>query len=412
MHEIAQMTQVYANSILNIGAAHAKGPHEGCFADRDRILNPPECFSWTPSSLQPEQVFQIYQSFEVHKEFYYLRRENRLFERAWVLQERLLSPRMLHFGRSQLYWECEEISPACETYPWGIHIPANHPRELPPFSLDAKDLRDGKMESWRHALEDYSGLILSRPTEDKLVAIGGIAKRVAEITDDRYIAGLFKRRFIEHLCWKADLSCNSAPKWRAPSWSWASVDGHTTFRRDIFAGGLAEMVSLREVRAETLDPKNPFGPLKAASLRLQGRLVDVFAPSRWSSSITILLAHGVDKEGVPGPIGREVHDFQCMLDGHNLGLSMPPRVYMLPLGLKLSDWKDTKLMNHYLNNPAQVEYPPGEVEMQGLLLQRTSEGSFRRIGFIERRPTGLSARSFRRLLELWATKEEELITLV
>ena len=28
--------------------------------------------------------------------------------RGWVLQERLLAPRTLHFGREQLFWECCE----------------------------------------------------------------------------------------------------------------------------------------------------------------------------------------------------------------------------------------------------------------------------------------------------------------
>ena len=28
--------------------------------------------------------------------------------RGWVLQERLLAPRTLNFGREQLFWECRE----------------------------------------------------------------------------------------------------------------------------------------------------------------------------------------------------------------------------------------------------------------------------------------------------------------
>ena len=39
--------------------------------------------------------------------------------RAWVIQERLLAPRVLRFGQTQLYWECRELS-ACELYLHGL----------------------------------------------------------------------------------------------------------------------------------------------------------------------------------------------------------------------------------------------------------------------------------------------------
>jgi serine/threonine protein kinase len=39
--------------------------------------------------------------------------------RAWVLQERLLSPRLLHLGPEQMYWECNALK-ASETFPRGL----------------------------------------------------------------------------------------------------------------------------------------------------------------------------------------------------------------------------------------------------------------------------------------------------
>ena len=42
-----------------------------------------------------------------------------LHRRAWVFQEQVLAPRILHFNVDQLYWECR-----CALYsqnlPWGI----------------------------------------------------------------------------------------------------------------------------------------------------------------------------------------------------------------------------------------------------------------------------------------------------
>jgi hypothetical protein len=36
--------------------------------------------------------------------------------RGWVLQERVLSPRVLHFSREQVFWECRQLR-ACESFP-------------------------------------------------------------------------------------------------------------------------------------------------------------------------------------------------------------------------------------------------------------------------------------------------------
>lgn len=44
--------------------------------------------------------------------------------RGWVLQERLLSPRILHFTKQQLFWECRETN-ACESFPEGLNPSVN-----------------------------------------------------------------------------------------------------------------------------------------------------------------------------------------------------------------------------------------------------------------------------------------------
>jgi hypothetical protein len=39
--------------------------------------------------------------------------------RAWVVQEYLFSPRVIHFGRQQLFWKCSDLY-AYETHPSGL----------------------------------------------------------------------------------------------------------------------------------------------------------------------------------------------------------------------------------------------------------------------------------------------------
>jgi Heterokaryon incompatibility protein (HET) len=60
---------------------------------------------WMPTSNKSQpQVFKIG---EYGSEFDPLRDEP-LNSRAWTLQERILSPRILHYGTDQMYWECRE----------------------------------------------------------------------------------------------------------------------------------------------------------------------------------------------------------------------------------------------------------------------------------------------------------------
>lgn len=44
-----------------------------------------------------------------------------LMKRAWVVQELLLAPRILHLTGTQLFWECYELN-ACEIYPRGLPL--------------------------------------------------------------------------------------------------------------------------------------------------------------------------------------------------------------------------------------------------------------------------------------------------
>ena len=44
---------------------------------------------------------------------------NPINRRGWVLQERLLSHRIIHFGAQQVFWECRQLL-ACETFPEGL----------------------------------------------------------------------------------------------------------------------------------------------------------------------------------------------------------------------------------------------------------------------------------------------------
>nr|CEG03971.1 unnamed protein product [Fusarium acuminatum CS5907] len=59
--------------------------------------------------------------------------------------------------------------------------------------------------------------------------MAGIAKIFEEATGDEYLAGLWKSRFVESLNWHVyDPKPSRSLDYRAPSWSWAAIDGAVT----------------------------------------------------------------------------------------------------------------------------------------------------------------------------------------
>lgn len=103
--EAGNMEKVYENSVLNFGVTHATSPLQSCFcipASRPwRAIT----MEWKPRECDKKSIYQITpQTTEtLNMNSLY---DKPLFSRGWVLQERLLCPRMLHFTEDQIYWEC------------------------------------------------------------------------------------------------------------------------------------------------------------------------------------------------------------------------------------------------------------------------------------------------------------------
>lgn len=111
------MSEVYHNAIWNIAATGASDSNMGLFFDRN-----PQSLQPCPglASIQREGPREV----RLRDGFRMLEKSNRhgpLVKRAWDVQEGLLARRVLHFGRDQLLWECQEKS-ACEVFPKKIPL--------------------------------------------------------------------------------------------------------------------------------------------------------------------------------------------------------------------------------------------------------------------------------------------------
>jgi hypothetical protein len=122
--ESSKMGDVYRNSLLNIAAAGFGDGGSGLFVDRDRSVLA-ERILINADLICDGKPFMRKGSY-ISVDFHFWMDEvgeAPLNRRAWVVQERLLSPRTLHFGSNQLLWECYEFE-ACESFPEGF------PREI------------------------------------------------------------------------------------------------------------------------------------------------------------------------------------------------------------------------------------------------------------------------------------------
>ncbi|KAF8846453.1 HET-domain-containing protein [Acephala macrosclerotiorum] len=172
-----------------------------------------------------------------------------LNKRAWTLQERLLSARTLHYGSQEMYWECQYCV-LCED---GAMMQREFPtleKVLASRTPGAKD--KSQHDIWHKLVEEYTARSLTRD-QDKLPALSGLANSIAAKTGDGYAAGLWKRNIIKDLFWSVETiepshkcddpehdatmppatkaSVKRPTQYRAPSWSWASLDGKIEYWR-------------------------------------------------------------------------------------------------------------------------------------------------------------------------------------
>ncbi|KAH6651258.1 hypothetical protein F5144DRAFT_589517 [Chaetomium tenue] len=267
-HESALLNKVYSNTFCNISAGDANGCLESLFNARDANSFLPQVIE-----LQVGHGDQKTQLFRIYDLDYWQRSISGALvnKRGWVLQERFLSARVLQFDKRQVLWECLEQC-ATETCPEQIpsHIVS---RSHTIF----KNMGNLTIPVYAHRLwiclvEEYMACDLTVPS-DKLVALSGIAKHMAPLCQGGY---------------------TSRPtEYRAPSWSWASIDGlvdvgwpHTMYN----------IIKVQEVHLE-YSTADAFGAVARGWIRLRGALRQkLMDPGSVIWGLMMLLLRVVDRK--------------------------------------------------------------------------------------------------------------------
>lgn len=258
-------------------------------------------------------------------------------KRGWIFQERFLSSRVLHFGPHELYFECLEDN-ACQctdhkassldqqsalaskdrVKDTALREPRTNRLQQHTTTLQTLAKahcspvvwrtmsRDELMYVWHRLVHEYTRRELTYG-KDLFPGISGLAREMGiaraeaaarEDADDEgmirgpvYFAGLWKDTLVRDLCWKVGFEnintddqdelkrirawSDRALEWRAPSWSWGSVDAPVKFlgqeygTKDFFK----PLCKVLDVSCTPAAGSDEMGELVAGRLVLRGLLL-------------------------------------------------------------------------------------------------------------------------------------------
>ena len=235
--EASKMASIYGNSFLTLAATKSRDGAGGCFSVLDQRYQPAKMSGHS----QDGSPYAIYVRRQLPHWGLAISAEMDpcpLLTRGWVFQERFLAPRVLHFGTHELRWECMQMS-ACECDAVKAVSQVNNPKADYVFWL--KQPKNTVQTAWRHMVKDFSSLTLTYES-DLFPALSGLVKQMQQYRQDRYLAGLWEDSLIEDLLWCIPIVSRGYShrplKWRAPSWSWASVRNVVTYNEDAKAAAV------------------------------------------------------------------------------------------------------------------------------------------------------------------------------
>ena len=278
--ESANMSRIYGHSYITLCASHTGDINDGLFTKLDQAKDGPFLLKGDHNG----QECQIYARKELsHHQFTALDdavpgvwAEDRypLMERAWALQEHLLSRRVIQFATHELMWDCWEHS-ACGC--GGLdNLTSSRGGLLRPSS--SQETSSFLAETWNDILHAYTCRIASDPG-DKLPAMSGLAHAVQDRMGSRYLAGIWEHNLVNELLWyKPPSALKRYPKrvnkYRAPSWSWASVDGHIFHCNGKLLTRETQIAEIYEVQT-VLSGLDPMGAVSDGYIKMKTPMTEI-----------------------------------------------------------------------------------------------------------------------------------------
>ena len=339
--EAAKMKDVYANCHVMIAADDSPDSEGGCLPSTPAVSQAHAVQSMGPwaskvtafirlTNLRDSSHMEVCHRFGDARTLSNVSNRGVLNRRGWCLQERVLAPRILHFGQSEFGWECPTtVACECQGVTARLDRESNFKarladlilREAQPINMNRPDTPDvPDIFHWMNIVGEFTRRQLTH-TSDMLDALSGLATSIAAATGSSCICGLWDREFAEFLMWYVDFEMEpihgiTSARFKAlksaqgdsllggskrlqassiPSWTWASVCAPITFQvgklfqesgkeqmRHIRndeklvkrVGNRVSMLELVELNCEA-DPLNRFGRPLQASIKVSGLTVRV-----------------------------------------------------------------------------------------------------------------------------------------
>ncbi|KAK1754203.1 HET-domain-containing protein [Echria macrotheca] len=273
--ESARMAEVYSNSFLTIAATRAANPDESLFSTRGGC---------TTASVRVQHFrhFPNTQSAKNTQNF-------PLLSRGWTYQERILPPRVLHFGPDEVLWDCRGDR-QCECGEASHYLDevekANFFRcttTSPSTDLEAQR----RQKVWRLVVVQYTALDLTHPS-DIFPALSGLAEAMRASTGEDYLAGLWSGSLSADLLWyqnkRGSYPGAAGRDWRAPSWSWASIDGSVMYHHSLYtkqSGSLDFIQHCQVINAECIPAgESQTGRITSGHIKLRCQVVKAVVKGR------------------------------------------------------------------------------------------------------------------------------------
>jgi hypothetical protein len=280
----SRMPEIYKNAFVTIAAAATEDCLGGMLGERDWVS------ASRPFKLEVENEDNdgsVFIDFCIDRNYKIDARTktnnvNYLAYRAWCFQESLLSHRLLTFDRLQMSYTClrHGLSEGRQT---ATAVAKEYKNEFLPTFRGPLINEDAAIRSWYKVLADYTNRSLTF-SSDKLVAISGIANVVRGFLKDEYFAGLWRKSLPQSLLWspydEEDLPnpgyrASRPLEYRAPSWSWASVDSR-------ISSFLCRALPSEPIYATILDIStslsgpDPYGQVKSGRITIRGPFIKAY----------------------------------------------------------------------------------------------------------------------------------------
>ncbi|KAM5512221.1 Heterokaryon incompatibility [Fusarium oxysporum f. sp. vasinfectum] len=402
--EATHMASVYSLAYVTISATAAQDSAAGLREQHSMLKHPCEIIpSWTgfENQIPPVPVRIVNRS-----AFCDAVLAQPLFRRGWVFQEWILSPRTIHVARDQLWWTSASdmtsggfaANETCEGFDFDVHREYIHtmaPGTI--YSMESQS-EESLQLVWHTLLQEYMSRSLTFES-DRLVAFAGIAsfyQSHAKIKANSYLAGIWRHVLLQDLLWTISEGRKVSPpqNYRAPSWSWASVEPAPDTKKKFLIGSKEINIKLSEteqpwvctvtvIEASVETMGSEFGSVSGGYIVLQGPLIKACL-SMNMIDLSNRLTEEQALEFVPGGKLRFVQNRVTVPGGPTVA-TMGAYAHLSVTRALLDDVTPTVLAEEVVDIYLSVFYcrfnRDGSPVGQALVLVRgIKKGEFRRIG--------------------------------